>query len=51
MLVNFDLHFHVKRALSSEGVFRLAIQLNSLTVDAWTRIALPASSDEEPSCV
>ena len=36
MLVNFDLHFHVKWAPSSRSVYRLAIQLGCLTVDALT---------------
>ena len=36
MLVNFDLHFHVKWAPSSGSVYRLAILLGCLTVDAWT---------------
>ena len=36
MLVNFDLHFHVKWAPSSVSVGRLAILLGWLTVDAST---------------
>ena len=46
MLVNFDLHFHVKWATSSMSVCRLAILLGWLTVDASTRtLSLPAITD------
>ena len=46
MLVNFDLHFHVEWAPSSRSVYRLAILLGCLTVDAVVMMSQVMVSQE-----